>query len=316
MRSEDKRVVAATVGDIHARADRPRCRAEKDWYAVMQSHFEQLRKILIKHKGPPLFYAGDIFHKWNSPPELINFLLANMPEGYAIPGNHDLPYHNYEDKKKSAYWTLVKARKLIDLTPGQIVTFPDIKVIAFPFGSEPHPPTDPDVGHVKVALIHAYCWKDGHAFPGVPQEQHRAEWQRRLTGYTGLVFGDNHSPFTHGNTNQEQQDSFPWVRNGGCFMRQTTTEIDYFPTVGLIWSDGTLTQEKLDRRSDQFNPPDSWDFEGTEQNEEAMQNLLEELTNVGKHRQDFGAALRRAADKSTVSPEVRRLVLEFMGEGM
>lgn len=272
----------------------------------MKSHFDQLRDILLKHKAPPLFYAGDIFHKWNSPPELINFLLSEMPEGYAIPGNHDLPYHNYADRKKSAYWTLVKARKLIDLQPGQRVNLPGISVTAWPFGSVPEPPAKyPAVPH--VALIHAYCWKDGHTHPGAPEDQHVGRWRERLKRYTGLVFGDNHQPFTH------QPKPSSWVRNGGAFMRQTTAEQDVQPTVGLIWSDGTLTEEKLDRRGDEFHPPD--EFSDAAGSDEEMENLLTELAAVGEKRQDFRGALKRAADRSTVNPEVRRLVLEFMGEG-
>lgn len=301
-------VVAATVGDCHFRADRPRCRKEPDWYAVMKDHLDQLRAILLKHKAPPLFYAGDIFHKWNAPPELINFLLSEMPSGYAVPGNHDLPYHNYEDRKKSAYWTLVKARKLTDLQPGQTVSRDGLSVTAFPFGSTPT--FEPSPGPVRIALVHAYCWRDGHTHPGAPEDQHADSWMSALAGYTGLVFGDNHQAF-----NVLEVEKLPWVRNGGCFIRQTTSEMDVQPTVGLVWSDGSLTEERLDRRHDEFVPADEWNEEVSELGDGRMQELLEELSMVGKHKQDFRATLKRAADKSTVSAEVRRLVLDFMGEG-
>ena len=54
----------------------------------MQRSLEQIRD-LQKEFDCPVICAGDIFDKWNSPPELINFAYDNLPEIYAIPGQHD-----------------------------------------------------------------------------------------------------------------------------------------------------------------------------------------------------------------------------------
>jgi hypothetical protein len=304
------RVVAATVGDLHCRHDAPRCRAEPDFYEVMAAQFKRLDAVLKAHNHPPLYYAGDIFHRWNSPPELINFLISHLPFGYAVAGNHDLPYHNYDNIKKSAYWTLVQAGKLSNLPPGKpkLVEGSGIFITGWPFGHEPEPVRPKGAG-THVALIHAYCWQDGHAFPGVREEDHAREWAKRLRNYDGLVFGDNHRAF-----DWEWGNDLPWVRNGGCFVRQTTAEMDVQPTVGLIWNDGTLTSEPLDCTGDKFHPADPTrpddDPAGADFGE-----LMAKLAAVGKKREDFRAAAKRAADHPDLGPGERKLILQYLGEG-
>lgn len=272
----------------------------------MGRHLQSLADILVKHKSPPLFYAGDVFHKWNASPELVNFLLAAMPPGYAVAGNHDLPYHSTREIKRSAYWTLVQARKLINLKAGQSVPRQGVTVTAWPFGSVPQEPLS-NKG-VQVALIHAYCWKDGHTHPGAKEEEHVGAWLDRLRGYDGLIFGDNHQAFTVPRFTPKK----PWVRNGGCFIRQTTAELDVTPTVGLVWSDGSLTEEPLACcKQDEFDldaAPAAGDPHA------GMAEVIAELTHLEKTHQDFRGAVKRALSQDGVSPAVRRLVLHYLGE--
>lgn len=304
-------VVAATVGDIHFRHDRPRCRVEPDWTEVEHAQVKRLRVVLKEHGDPPLLIAGDLFHKWNSPPEVVNRWIDHFPPCYAVPGNHDLPYHNAADIKKSAYWTLVQAGKVAHLRPGKPVRLKDaVWIHGFGFGSEPR--YEGQFRHLQglhVALIHAYCWRDGHAFPGVREEDHARGWAKRLRKFDGLIFGDNHRAFDWG-----WGTDLPWVRNGGCFTRQTTAEMDTQPTVGLIWSDGTLTAEPLDCTGDKFHPADPTlpddDPAGADFGE-----LMEKLAAVGKKREDFRAAAKRAAGHPDIHPGERELILQYLGEG-
>jgi 3',5'-cyclic AMP phosphodiesterase CpdA len=295
------RVVGATVGDIHARAQRPACRGEEDWGKVEVAYFKQLRSILDDHGNPPLFVAGDIFHKWNAPPEVINRVIKHFPDCYAVPGNHDLPYHNYKDIRKSAFWTLVQAGKVRLLEPGSVCDTGKLIVTGFPYGFPPaRPPARYRAGH-HVALIHAYCWAKGHTHPGAPEDQHVKEWVSRLKGYDGLVFGDNHQAFNF------KEDDGPWVRNGGCFIRQSLSEVDVTPSVGLIMSDGYLDSVDLDTSADIIRE----DAEAAE-DLEGFGEVIEELTKLEKTHIDFEAAVRRAV--RSVPPRVKALVLKYLGE--
>ena len=108
MRSKNtENIIAIFAADLHLSLKAPIWRStEQDWFEAMLRPLVELRTLATLHNCP-IVYAGDIFDKWNSPPELINFAIEHLPKGHAIPGQHDLPLHNYEDIRKSAYWTLV-----------------------------------------------------------------------------------------------------------------------------------------------------------------------------------------------------------------
>jgi hypothetical protein len=71
--------------------------------------------------NPPIVYVGDIWDHYRQPPEAINWAIRELPKGYAIPGQHDLRHHNYEDIKKTAYWTLMEAGVILDMRPWHIL---------------------------------------------------------------------------------------------------------------------------------------------------------------------------------------------------
>ena len=51
--------------------------------------------------GPECLRAN-IYTKW---PELINWAIKHLPPMLAVPGQHDLPYHDYKELGRSAYAT-------------------------------------------------------------------------------------------------------------------------------------------------------------------------------------------------------------------
>src|SRR4051812_16800052 len=79
-----RQVRLITCSDLHLREDTPLARKEKDWYGVMARYLGQLGAVAYKFRSP-IVYAGDIFHRWNSSAELINFAITHLPMGYAIP---------------------------------------------------------------------------------------------------------------------------------------------------------------------------------------------------------------------------------------
>ncbi|GAG04154.1 unnamed protein product, partial [marine sediment metagenome] len=152
------KVLALLCSDLHLSHVPPAARsAESDWYAAMKRPLDEIRELARLHgkadglKQVKILCAGDVFdssgadrRRWNSPPELINFAIDALPEGmYCIPGQHDLPNHNYGEIKRSAYWTLAKAGKLHNLPPGKSMLLRldgSATVTAFPWGYEIEPP--------------------------------------------------------------------------------------------------------------------------------------------------------------------------------
>ena len=110
------KIVAIVCADIHLSSKAPVWRSnEPDWFAAMLKPLKQLVQLQAELECPVLI-AGDIFDRWNASPELINFAMKYLPivDTYAIPGQHDLPLHNYEDMEKSAYGVLKRAGTIDD----------------------------------------------------------------------------------------------------------------------------------------------------------------------------------------------------------
>ena len=221
----------------------------------MRKQFQAVHKLVDAHqqKGvyPVVVYTGDIFHDgWREravPPELINFLIAEMPKGYAVPGQHDLPYHRYQDKHKSAYWTLCEAGVLKDLLPGK-VSCPAFEVgydavfMGFPWGTEQKPcPEGYNNRDLRIAVVHDYCWIQGHTYPSAPADKHVREHASRLDGFTHALFGDNHKGFVF----PALAKNIPHVCNIGSFLKRNSDERDSSPAVCLIKKSGRMLHANL-----------------------------------------------------------------------
>ena len=99
-----KKPVALVCSDIHLCHTRPTSRsAEPDWYEAMARRLHQVDEI-ASYQQVPVLCAGDVFDRWNSPPELINFAIKNMPPMWAVPGQHDLPHHRLDEVHRSGLW--------------------------------------------------------------------------------------------------------------------------------------------------------------------------------------------------------------------
>ena len=131
---ESNKVIAILCADIHLQHKAPVWRsAEDDWYEAMRRPLKEITDLGYTHNCP-IIIAGDIFTKWNSCPELINFALTYLPSGaYCIPGQHDLPNHQIKDIEKSAYQTLIKAGKITDFKQTHLNI---AHINAFPFGTK------------------------------------------------------------------------------------------------------------------------------------------------------------------------------------
>jgi len=297
-------VRAILVADVHLQTRAPVARAaEPDWFAAMARPLAELQELQALHKGAPIIYAGDIFDRWNAGPELINFALQHLPFGYAVPGQHDLPNHNYDEIGRSAYWTLVEAGRIENLLPNDIHNIASWGMVltGYPWGYPVHPEklveerrtsNLPD-GPTSVAVVHRMIWQKGTGYPGAPVDRMVGGYRAGLAGYDVAVFGDNHKGFI------TKIKGGPVVCNCGGFMRRHADEGAYRPGVGLLYADGTVARHYLDITKDHFAA-------ATEAEETVAQILditafMEELQALGVNDAlDFTATLKRfIADNKT-----------------
>jgi hypothetical protein len=288
--------VAILCSDIHLRHKAPIARSgEPDWYAAMARPLLELEKLAHTHRVP-IVCAGDIFHKWDSPPELINWAIDHLPVMYAIPGQHDLPLHNYADIAKSAYWTLVKAGKVLNLTDKRILPSGDVCVYAFPWGKEVHSIT-PSNGRVDLAVIHAYVWREKFGYAGAPEPSKASRYASKLKGYTAAVFGDNHQGFYHKGTTP--------IINCGGLMRSTTDDIHRDPSIWILYGDGGVVRHPLDTSKDILTiTPEVREAEKIE-----LSDFITELEGLGIAALEVTERIKQIL-RSEIPKEVKSILVE------
>lgn len=303
-------VAAILLADIHLSQTPPVARsAEESWYEAMADPLRQVKDLVDKYQVP-VICAGDVFDKWNSPPELINFALTQLPKMYAIPGQHDLPHHRYEDIRKSAFWTLVEAKKIINLEPEKPVEIGEggkaIRLHGFPWGFPVEPLKESGGLVLKIAVVHAYIWSKATGYPGAPKEGYFRSVQKAALSYDLVVSGDNHIPFS---TGFKKDMEFPLLYNCGGLMRRKSDERERPCYVGLLWTDGSVTTVELDCSEDKWI--DGKDVPIVERGAD-MTEFLEELSSLGDATISFLEVIKHTMDKNGISQSVRDIILEAM----
>lgn len=297
-------VIAIDCSDLHLQLKPPPARAgEPDWFEAMARPLREIREGALE-LDVPVLCNGDIFDKWNAEAELISFAMRELPDNmYCIPGQHDLPYHNYVDIKRSAYWTLVESGKIRHCGKQISVEWNNedhlLRIHPFPWGFEVVPFKKPDTAVVDVAMIHSYIWRIGSGYNGAPREAIVSKWDKRLRGYDTAVFGDNHKGFNVGGR----------VFNCGSMMRRHTDQFDYKPQIGLIHRSGKVTSHFLDTSKDVFE--DCAETRQAEQlgDDTTIKAFCRELGNLKDQAISFGEAVEKFLRDYVGHPEVRELVL-------
>lgn len=303
-----KKVIAILCSDLHLSHRPPSARSgEEDWYEVMRRQLIELGGLKDKYCCP-IIVAGDVFDKYNSPPELMNFALAYLPDIYCVPGQHDLYQHNLDEMDKSAYHTLVMVGRIVhlptpyaDLITGGGKEQRGLVLHGFPWGVEITSLENPDPDRIHLAVIHKYCWTKNHGYPGAPEDNKLGAFRKQLKGYDAAVFGDNHMGFL-------AVSGDCTVLNAGTFYRRHQDEKGYKPHVGLLHEDGSITLHYMDVSQDKFIEEN----EPIIEHEMNMDGFLEELEELSSDPLDFREALRHYVEHKGVSSEVGKIVLGSM----
>ena len=262
--------------------------------------------------GVPVIIAGDIFDKWNAPAELINFAMGQLNftcDAYAIPGQHDLPSHNYDDIRRSAYWTLVEAGLIQNLLPNAPEVLESergaVELCGFPWGYDIKAPKKKSK-YKRLAVCHSFIYNQRTGYKGAPESGRVENYQTGLQGFDAAVFGDNHKGFLTSTGNGPTGN----LLNCGTFMRRKADEIRYRPSIGLLHADFTINRVLLDTEGDQFISME----EATELVETAIDltDFAGALASLSGDGLSFVSAVRRFLDRNNITETVRTRVLEAM----
>jgi len=312
------KVIAIFLSDIHLSLNPPVWRsAEPDWLEAQARPLLEVRELQRKYNNCPILCAGDIFDRnkkiadgWNAPPELINYAIDYLSKMYAIPGQHDLPNHQYGDIYRSAFQTLLKSGKIIEITSGLLPLFDDdnrILVSGFPPGYSIESCSYKGE-EICIAVVHDYIWIPGHSYPNAPDEKglrklHRNPKGGKFYGYDIVVYGDNHKGFmTHAGRTT--------IFNCGTLMRRKSDEIDYKPQVGLLLESGEVVPHYLDISKDKYLET----IEEEEVNPELdMKSFIEELEKLDETAFDFAERMKQFLQQTKkISTQAKQIILNAM----
>lgn len=297
-----RKIIAVLCGDLHITNKRPIARADENWFDAQKRPLREIKLLAKKHRCP-VICSGDVFDKHNPNPETINFAIKHLPKMFAVPGNHDLPFHRYEDIQKSGYWTLVEAGIITNLPPDEIIRVSDyLSCEGFPWGFGLHPRTKSDLALRVLAVVHKYCWIGDYKYTGATGPDHATELSKSLRGYAAILVGDNHSHFS------VMSEKGPPVMNVGGLMRRRIDEIDFEPTVGLLYSDNTFGHHELDCSEDKFI--DVGDLKTVAGQSVEMEDFLESMKSLGDQALDFVAATMHFLEKNSVCRATRKIILQ------
>lgn len=302
-----KRAIAILCSDLHLRETVPPARsAEPDWFAAMERVLLQLRAAQEYHDDCPIILAGDLFHKATPPVGLVNWFIGlRIPHIYAIPGQHDLPYHALDDIKKSGYWTLVEAGAIKHLTEGKQHFLPAearLVIYAFPWGVPIKLPENAPANSAKLAVIHHYIHDGGGTcHPGASPDDHVDAFADRLEGFDVALFGDNHCPFV------AKSGECLVVNNGGMMLTKSDDRKGS-PGYSLLYSDGTVERCIFDTSEDRW-VEDSIAAE-TANASEIGHALIESLVNLSSATIDYREGIKQAIRTLSPSAGVQRVLLD------
>ena len=228
MKTKLNNVSAIFLADYHIRGSQPVSRID-NFFEAIKVKTDFIIEISNQY-NVPVIMAGDIGNE----PEWENWLLTwtiatfsrfnNLP--IVIPGQHDLPNHNFNKIKKSAIKVLETAGVIQILLNLEVFEMDDFVLYGYGYSANDK---IIDVKKHKqkrnVALIHKLITNKDIGWESKEGVSARSLVEK-YTGYDIFVCGDNHQLFTLKNGNRI-------VLNCGSVMRATANQVSHLPSIWL-----------------------------------------------------------------------------------
>jgi len=299
------KIIGIFFSDPHFSLNPPPLRsAEPDWFAAMKRPLDEIKEIQKAHKCP-VFCCGDICDRWNSPPELINWLIDNMPPMYCIAGQHDLPEHDIQQIHRSAYQTLVMSHVICPVPSGLQTS--ELWIKGFNYGQQCTPfKVSGQFSKLKIAIIHQYNWIPIARHKGQINEYERIGSARtEFRNYNCIFSGDNHIPF-------RTSIADTLFINCGSIIRRKSTDLQWHPSIWLLREHGEVLRYKLDISKDKY-----LDIEDAKEMESAqsitnvdISGLLKSLGKLGQDMLDVESSFRQLLINA--SKQQKKILLSAM----
>ncbi len=331
MSSLSDRAIAVLTSDWHLSHEPPRSRAD-DWYTVMNGHVTEVM-VTAKHLGNvPVFVAGDVFHTWNEPAGLITEVAEWLSNYSEVPvlfvaGQHDLPYHDMQQYRRSALCNLTLAASstefrgprdgIVDYIPESGYIFDDSGWVAYGGGWGDLSWTDAPPTDKSLLVAHKYIHAGGTllggtSYPGATPKDSvvTAEFRAGVGNFSVALFGDNHIPFMLTQTCVTDRPPVT-IYNHGCLIRRSKAERSITPELGILYADGHIVRRPiLVADDDRWHDGDEDDTPPATVDMSAFTDSVKAMTK--DESIDFRAACNRMLGTAGLSVAAKREILNLL----
>lgn len=216
------------TADWHIRGEAPRCRVDEDWLASQAYDIQSVLQLAREHSVDMVAIVGDLFHQARAATEAVNMVLTELEKAPCpvsiLPGNHDLPYHAYDQLEKSSLGTVLK--KFPELVGSGLWD-------AYPFGK------DKEGFKAPLRFVHRLVFPTADSRPVEDCGQTAEEIAAEFPDNTVIICGDYHHQFDVTTTTGQR------VINPGCLNVQAADMNGYTPKVAVVSIGCDLTQANL-----------------------------------------------------------------------
>lgn len=274
--------------DLHIRGEAPICRIDDDWLDAQRKNVRFIVDEANRRKLP-LLLLGDIFQTPRTATAAVNMLIRELKRcKYGIkilPGNHDLPQHNYELIQESSLGTILHSFE--ELKDGEGFT-------ASPFGLD-KPSEEP------IRFLHRLVFPDEQSRPVEECGQTAQDILDEFPQQKWIFVGDYHHKFHYENEGRH-------VVNTGCLNIQVSDMADYKPNIAVVDTDaGTVEWVEVPQPSGVVC---SDHLVAEKEREERISALIETIENSSGVTLDFVSNLEIALMKKN-DPDLLAMILEI-----
>lgn len=290
------------TADWHIRGEAPRCRVDEDWLASQAYDIQSVMDVAKEQQVDAICIIGDLHHQSVIATEALNMLLAELARApcpvWILPGNHDLPYHAYEQLKKSSLGIVLKQYP-------ELCTDAFGKWDAYPFGKDAP-------GQAPLRFVHRLVFPNAAARPIEDCGQTAEDIAAEFPGNRVILCGDYHHQFDVTLPDGRR------VVNPGCLNVQAADMEGYQPQVGVLYMSGDHSYINIEWHPLRENPMAKVDVDYLEHERVREARAEEMLDMVEKFCPEscvrpFEDELTDAAEGQK-DPAVKAMVIEILQE--
>lgn len=282
-------VDAICTSDWHMMEGNPPCRKDNHRKAQL-SKIKQIKKLQKKYNCK-IFNAGDIFEHWKATPELINICLDYFPKIISVAGQHDLPQHNYENIKKSAYYSLAKAGVLLHRD----------KQISWNTFKKPY---YFKLKRRRIVIAHMLVWDKEMPFPNCPAPQVNKVF-KMFPKADLIITGDNHQTFV-------SKKGKRILVNPGSLTRHKADQENHRPCIFLY--DARTNTVKKHYLKIKKNVISREHIDLIYEKEKRKQEFLSELENGWIPELSFEDNIEKALKENDIRKGIKKHIRKWMGK--